>query len=54
MHHRIKLSAASVIRTERGIKRGDLREVKGKAKPYQVKQLLDLAERYNLTLGGEE
>jgi predicted RNA binding protein YcfA (HicA-like mRNA interferase family) len=32
----------------------NLQEVKGKAKPYQVKQLLDLVERYNLSLGGEE
>ncbi len=32
----------------------NLQEVGGKAKPYQVKQLLDLAERYNLSLGGEE
>jgi hypothetical protein len=32
----------------------NLQDVRGKAKPYQVKQLLDLAERYNLPLGGEE
>jgi predicted RNA binding protein YcfA (HicA-like mRNA interferase family) len=32
----------------------NLQEVAGKAKPYQVKQLLGLVERYNLTLGGEE
>jgi len=32
----------------------NLQEVGGKAKPYQVKQLLQLAERYNLSLGGEE
>ena len=32
----------------------NLQEVQGKAKPYQVRQLLDLAERYNLPLGGEE
>lgn len=32
----------------------NLQEVGRKAKPYQVKQLLDLAERYNLSLGGEE
>jgi hypothetical protein len=32
----------------------NLQEVGGKAKPYQVKQLLGLAERYNLSLGGEE
>jgi hypothetical protein len=28
----------------------NLQEVHGKAKPYQVKQLLALAERYNLPL----
>ena len=32
----------------------NLQEVEGKAKPYQVKQLLGLVERYNLSLGGEE
>jgi len=32
----------------------NFQEVQGKAKPYQVKQLLALAERYNLSLGGEE
>ncbi len=32
----------------------NLQEVGGKAKPYQVKQLLTLVERYNLSLGGEE
>jgi predicted RNA binding protein YcfA (HicA-like mRNA interferase family) len=32
----------------------NLQEVGGKAKPYQVKQLLDLVERYNLSFGGEE
>jgi len=31
----------------------NLQEVKGKAKPYQVKQLLALVEGYNLSLGGE-
>jgi predicted RNA binding protein YcfA (HicA-like mRNA interferase family) len=28
----------------------NLQDVGGKAKPYQVRQLLDIAERYNLTL----
>ena len=28
----------------------NLQEVGGKAKPYQVRQLLDIVERYNLTL----
>jgi predicted RNA binding protein YcfA (HicA-like mRNA interferase family) len=32
----------------------NLQEVKGKAKPYQAKQLLALVEGYNLSLGGEE
>lgn len=32
----------------------NLQEVHGKAKPYQVKQLLGLVERYSLSLGGEE
>ena len=32
----------------------NLQEVRGKAKPYQVKQLLSLVESYNLSLGGEE
>jgi predicted RNA binding protein YcfA (HicA-like mRNA interferase family) len=32
----------------------NLQEVEGKAKPYQVKQLLALVERYNLSLGGDE
>ena len=32
----------------------NLQEVRGKAKPYQVKQLLALVEGYNLTLGGEK
>jgi hypothetical protein len=32
----------------------NLQDVGGKAKPYQVRQLLDLVERYNLSLGGEQ
>jgi len=32
----------------------NLRNVGGKAKPYQVKQLLQIIERYNLQLEGEE
>jgi predicted RNA binding protein YcfA (HicA-like mRNA interferase family) len=28
----------------------NLQEIGGKAKPYQVRQLLDIVERYNLTL----
>lgn len=32
----------------------NLQEVSGKAKPYQVRQLLDLVERYNLQLNSEQ
>lgn len=32
----------------------NLQSVKGKAKPYQVKQLLQLIEQYNLHMGEKE
>ena len=32
----------------------NLQEVEGKAKPYQIKQLLAIVERYNLSLGGKK
>jgi predicted RNA binding protein YcfA (HicA-like mRNA interferase family) len=32
----------------------NLQDVQGQAKAYQVRQLLRLVERYNLSLGGEE
>jgi len=32
----------------------NLQDVKGEAKPYQVRQLLQLVERHNLTLGEDE
>jgi hypothetical protein len=32
----------------------NLQDVRGMAKAYQIKQLLQLVERYNLSLGGEE
>lgn len=32
----------------------NMQNVKGKAKPYQIRQLLDLVERYNLRLGEDE
>lgn len=32
----------------------NLQSVKGKCKPYQVKQLLDLIDRYNLKLEAEQ
>ena len=31
----------------------NLQDVEGKAKPYQVRQFLQLVERYNLKLGDE-
>ncbi|MCA9425087.1 MAG: type II toxin-antitoxin system HicA family toxin [Candidatus Omnitrophica bacterium] len=31
----------------------NLQDVKGQAKPYQVRQFIRLVERYNLTLGDE-
>jgi predicted RNA binding protein YcfA (HicA-like mRNA interferase family) len=31
----------------------NLQDVKGKAKPYQIRQFLRLVERYNLSLGEE-
>lgn len=32
----------------------NLQDAKGKAKPYQVKQLLKIIERYNLQMEGRE
>jgi hypothetical protein len=32
----------------------NLQDVKGEAKPYQVRQLLQLVERYNLRQGADE
>jgi predicted RNA binding protein YcfA (HicA-like mRNA interferase family) len=32
----------------------NLQDVAGKAKPYQIRQLLDLVERYNLSIGGDK
>jgi hypothetical protein len=32
----------------------NLQEVRGEAKPYQIRQFLRLVERYNLQLGDEE
>lgn len=32
----------------------NLQEVKGRAKPYQIRQFLKLVEKYNLKLGDEE
>lgn len=32
----------------------NLQNVRGKAKPYQIRQFLDLVEQYNLTLEDDE
>ena len=32
----------------------NLQEVHGRAKPYQIKQLLNLVEQYSLSIGDEE
>ena len=32
----------------------NLQEVRGEARPYQIRQFLRLVERYNLQLGAEE
>jgi predicted RNA binding protein YcfA (HicA-like mRNA interferase family) len=32
----------------------NLQEVKGEAKPYQIRQFLRLVEKYNITLQGED
>ena len=53
--HLSRVSGSHHIFAHQGVReRVNLQDVGGKAKPYQVKQLLDLVERYNLSLGGEE
>lgn len=53
--HLSRVSGSHHIFARQGVRElVNLQEVGGKAKPYQVKQLLDLAERYNLSLGGEK
>ncbi len=53
--HLSRVSGSHHIFAHRGVRElVNLQEVTGKAKPYQVKQLLELVERYNLSLGGEE
>jgi predicted RNA binding protein YcfA (HicA-like mRNA interferase family) len=32
----------------------NLQEIKGKAKPYQIRQFLSIVEKYNLQLGEDE
>ena len=53
--HLSRVSGSHHIFARQGVRElVNLQQVGGKAKPYQVKQLLDLVERYNLSLGGEE
>ncbi len=53
--HLSRVSGSHHIFARQGVRELlNLQEVGGKAKPYQIKQLLDLVERYNLSLGGEE
>jgi predicted RNA binding protein YcfA (HicA-like mRNA interferase family) len=53
--HLSRVSGSHHIFAREGVRElVNLQEVSGKAKPYQVKQLLGLVERYNLSLGGEE
>jgi len=53
--HQSRVSGSHHIFAHAGVRELlNIQEVRGKAKPYQVKQLLDLAERYNLSLGGNE
>ena len=53
--HLSRVSGSHHIFAHQGVRElVNLQDVGGRAKPYQVKQLLDLVERYNLSLGGEE
>jgi hypothetical protein len=53
--HLSRVSASHHIFARPGVRElVNPQEVGGKAKPYQVKQLLSLVERYDLSLGGEE
>lgn len=53
--HLSRVSGSHHIFAHHGVRElVNLQEVGGEAKPYQVKQLLGLVERYNLSLGGEK
>lgn len=53
--HLSRVSGSHHIFAREGIRElVNLQEVGGKAKAYQVRQLLALAERYNMSIGGEE
>ncbi|MGZ3538961.1 MAG: type II toxin-antitoxin system HicA family toxin [Thermodesulfobacteriota bacterium] len=51
----VRVSGSHHIFTNPGIPElVNLQEVKGKAKPYQIRQFLRLVERYNLRLEDDE
>ena len=51
----VRVSGSHHIFTHPGIPElVNLQEVKGEAKPYQIRQFLRLVERYNLTLEDEK
>ena len=51
----VRVSGSHHIFTHPGIPElVNLQEVKGEAKPYQIRQFLRLVERYNLTMGDEK
>jgi len=53
--HQSRVSGSHHIFIHPGVRElVNLQNVRGKAKAYQIKQLLQLVERYNLSLGGEE
>jgi predicted RNA binding protein YcfA (HicA-like mRNA interferase family) len=48
-----RISGSHHIYVHRGIREVlNLQDARGQAKPYQVRQLLDLVEEYNLSLEG--
>ena len=53
--HLSRVSGSHHIFAQEGVRElVNLQDEGGKAKPYQVRQLLDLVERYNLSFGGAE
>ncbi len=52
--HLSRISGSHRIFTHPGIPElGNLQEVSGEAKPYQIRQFLKIVERYNLQLNDE-
>jgi len=53
--HQSRVKGSHYIYVHPGVRElVNLQDVRGKAKPYQVRELLELVERYNLSLGGGE